>query len=314
MKKPSFLGRIQDYLTESPVARGVFEISPRYISGIHFASKEKRVLASVISPLPEGAVLPSFDKKNIQDPALLENVFKTVIKKLGLSDGPVACLIPEPCAKILILPDSGERIPERERDKIIRWRVNKQLPLLPDDTRFSHQTLTSSQSSRIAVAAGRASVIGEYEGLMKRSGLKPGRVSIPSLSLLNFFSARKDEDYIVINIEDGFVSLMAVTDSSLSLYRQKSFTGDVRASSAADQRAAGVVNEVENTIHFIEDREKRKIRSLWLRQGSLVDDSDLAGRLSLTTGLAVREMASMVSGDAPAAEKALLAPLMGEIL
>ncbi|MDD8016677.1 MAG: hypothetical protein PHX45_13435 [Acidobacteriota bacterium] len=313
MKQTSLLARIRKYLTEPPVSQGIFEISSRYVCGIHLAPKEKKIRASIIRPLPEGAVVPSFDKKNIQDLPHLENVFKEVLGKLGLNDGPAACLIPEPCVKILILPDSNEHIPERDREKLIRWRVGKQMPLLPEDTRFSYQLLGSPKTPRIAVAAGRASVVGEYEGLLARFGLKPGRIGVPSLSLLNFLSGGEDEDYMVINIEDGFVSLLAVTDSSLSLYRQKSLAGETGPSSAASPRMDGVVHEVENTIRFIEDREKRKIRSLWIRQGSLEKEEDLAGRLARTGGLSARDVGSLVSGEAPAAEKTFLAPLMGEI-
>lgn len=313
MNQTSLLARIRKYLTEPPVSQGIFEISSRYVCGIHLAPKDKKIRASVIRPLPEGVILPSFDKKNIRDLPHLENVFKEVLGKLGLNDGPAACLIPEPCVKILILPDSNERIPERDRDKLLRWRVGKQMPLLPEDTRFSSQSLGPPQTPRIVVSAGRESVIGEYEGLLVRFGLKPGRIGVPSLSLLNFLSGGDEEDYMIVNVEDGSVSLLAVTDSFLSLYRQKSLAGEAGPSSAASPRTDGVVHEVENTIRFIEDREKRKIRSLWIRRGTLEKGEDLAGRLAETGGLSVRDVGSLVPGEASAVEKTFLAPLMGEI-
>ena len=310
MKTPKFLGRIGERFLEAPLPDAVFQVAPRVLTGVRVLARERNVGGHFIAELPAGAVLPSFEGTNIANPAVLESKVREGMLKLGLTQGTAAVLIPELCARVFLLPADSSPMSAKERDRIVRWRVGKMMPALPDDARFVHQSPTSGNGERIVAAVARPEVVREYEGLFARSGLAPGIVSLPSLSLVGLLPAG-GEDALVVNVEDDSLSLTAVVGAEPVLFRQKPFSLDREPGTPLGRRIGPLVKEIENTALYLEDKERKKVRAVWLRAPSANGD-DLAAELGRQLSLPVREMGSLVPGDAGRREKTLLSTLYGQ--
>jgi hypothetical protein len=308
MKTPKFLGR--ERFLEAPLPDAVFQVAPRVLTGVRVLARERNVGGRFIAELPAGAVRPSFEGTNIANPAVLESKVREGMLKLGLAQGTAAVLIPELCARVFLLPVDSSPMSAKERDRIVRWRVGKMMPSLPDDARFVHQSPTSGNGERIVAAVARPEVIREYEGLFARSGLAPGIVSLPSLSLVGLLPAG-GEDALVVNVEDDSLSLTAVVGAKPVLFRQKPFSLDREPGMPLGHRIGPLVKEIENTALYLEDKERKRVRAVWLRAPSDNGD-DLAAELGRQLSLPVREMGSLVPGDAERREKALLSTLYGQ--
>lgn len=311
MKTPKFLDRIGERFLEAPMPDAVFQVAPRLLTGIRVHARERRVGGRFIAALPEGAVRPAFEGGNIADPALLEAKLREGMLKLGLSQGAAAVLVPELCARVFLLPVDSSPASARERETIVRWRVGKMMPALPGDARVVHQSLCVGDGERIIAAVARPEVIREYESVFSRSGLVPGTVSLPSLSLVGLLPA-DSEEALVVNVEDDSLSLTAVVGAEPILIRQKPFTLDRDPGAPLGRRIGPLVKEIENTALFLEDRERTKVRAVWLRAPSANGD-DLAAEMGKQLSLPVRETGSLVPGDAPGREKALLSTLYGHL-
>jgi Tfp pilus assembly PilM family ATPase len=310
MKTPKFLGRIGERFLEAPLPDAVFQVAPRVLTGVRVLARERNVGGRFIAELPAGAVRSSFEGTNIANPAVLESKVREGMLKLGLAQGTAAVLIPELCARVFLLPMDSSPMSAKERDRIVRWRVGKMMPSLPDDARFVHQSPTSGNGERIIAAVARPEVIREYEGLFARSGLAPGIVSLPSLSLVGLLPAG-GEDVLVVNVEDDSLSLTAVVGAKPVLFRQKPFSLDREPGMPLGHRIGPLVKEIENTALYLEDKERKRVRAVWLRAPSDNGD-DLAAELGRQLSLPVREMGSLVPGDAGRQEKALLSTLYGQ--
>ncbi|MBC8358223.1 MAG: hypothetical protein H8E54_04660 [Candidatus Aminicenantes bacterium] len=308
------LEKILDFFGQQPVPRSAFQLTSRYFSGIHISPNERKIINHFILPLKKGMIKPSFNKKNIEYPAMLEERIKEGLNKIHHSAHKIACLIPELSLKAFVF-SFGSLPPSREeREQIIRFRVKKQIPLLPDDARFSFDLIRSNNSEKILATVARASIVKEYEDLFSRLRLKVRTVGVPTLSLLYLINREKEKDFLLVNIEEDSLSLIAIVNSEIALYRLKPFIDVARADVSRQQRIEEIVKEVENTVNFIEDRERKKIHSIWIRLGLLDTEDDIFSLLKEKLTFPLNGIETCLTSKLGLREKKILSPLIGQIL
>lgn len=313
IKRPPFVDKILHFLSDPLCPPVVFQLTPSYISAIHVSPKDKKIKGHAILSLPSGLIDPHFDRQNLVHAPALAEAIKEALASLRVSGGKVACLVPEACLKIFVLGFDSLPFSEREKDKVIRWRAKKQMPVLPEDARLSYQVLSASGPVRVLASLGRAAVLREYEGVFSSLGLEPSVLSAPTLSLLNLINWEDEKDVIVANIEDDSMSLVAVTRAEISLYRHKIFAVERRPDLTTGQKVELIVKEIENTVFFVEDKEKSVIRSLWLRAGIRDGQEEILTRLGRKIPFSIHAVGASSLSELPLAERAILAPLIGQI-
>jgi hypothetical protein len=306
------LRTVKDYFLTPLCPPTIIQVTPSYVSGIHTDGKDGRVKRQVVFELPGGILEPHFDRKNITDPAALAGVLKEGLRKLETSGKKIACLLPESCLKILVLPFESLPSSDKEREKIIRWRAKKQMAVLPEDARLTYEAVTAGPSIKVLVALARIPVIREYEDLFSGLGFDVGIASSPTISLLNLLDWKTEKDLLLANIEEDSLGLVAITQSEPALYRLKTFPPGRDGGLRFSQKVEAVVQEIENTAHFIEDREKRQVRSLWFRSGLKEDEEDIRAGLRAALPFDVRPVLAPPACGLDAAGSAFLAPLAGQ--
>jgi Tfp pilus assembly PilM family ATPase len=306
--------KIKNFFTVHPCPPVVFQLSSSYISGISIAVKERKVKHHAILPLPAGLIEPHFDRKNLADATTLAGLIKEGLKGLHFSGERAACLIPESCLKIFVLSFESFPPSERERARLLRWRVKKQMPVLPEDARLSYEVIASSASMKVLASLARTAVLQEYEDLFGSLGLKVGVLTVPTLSLLNLVDWEGEKDFIVANFEEDSISLAAITQSEMTLYRFKPFVIERQTRIQAGQNIETVIKEIENTVHFIEDREKREIHSLWLSSSLAENQAEVISQLARRLPFSIKPIESPYLSEIPPSERATLAPLAGQII
>jgi Tfp pilus assembly PilM family ATPase len=294
------------------VPDSVFQVSPTFVSGIRVSKKDRSVRSGFVLPLPGRPVSPSFDRPNLTDPAAVEEAIVRGMKSIRVSSGSVALLLPEPAVRVFIL--SVESFPGtgRERDAFIRWRIGKQMPLIPDDARIDYATSPGRGARKVIVAMARQTVVREYEALFEKAGLRPDLVTVPSLTLVNLAARKGPMNGILLNLEDVTLTLLAVMDSGWTLYRQKGV--GVPEGPEEEARAENIVREVENTIRFLADKEKEKIERLWVRTAAAAERPGLISRLKQRIDLPLEIVDYAAPESWTEAQKVLLAPLVGQIV
>lgn len=314
MSSSSLAMRIIDTFTKPPQLRSAFYISTRYIAGIRLSPKERQVSHYFVLPLEEGVVEPSFTRKNIYDNPSVEERLKEGMEKLHLSEKKTACLIPELSLKAFVLSFDSLPTSAEEKEKIIRYRIKKQMGFFPEDARLSFQEIESSQERKLLVSLARDSIIQEYEGCLGRLGLKVRVLGSPVLGLYNVLNSPEEENFLLINVERESLSLVAVIDSEISLYRQKPYALEGQAEPTTEQQAKNIITEVENTAHFLEDTEERKIQSLYIRLGSLSAEDKMYTQLEDRLPFALKRIDVARLERLNVKEREILSPLIGQIL
>ncbi len=305
--------KIKTFFIAQPLPSVVIQLAASALSGINVSVGEKKIKHRAFFPLTPGLVEPHFDKPNIKQTASVAAVLKEGLAKLHYSGEKAACLLPEPCLKVFIFPFDSLPSSERERLKLFRWRAKKQLPLLPDDVRLSYQIMKSNASVKVFISLARPAVLGEYEDLFSAAGVKMGVITSPTLSLLNLLDWDKEKNFILVNIEDDSVSLAAVADADLTLYRFKTYPAARSGLLPGKQTIENIVTEIENTSHFLEDREKRGLDALWLRSSSAEFLKSILSEIESRLPYVVKVVDSPWLAGASPVEKELLAPLFGQV-
>jgi len=305
--------RLKDYLIKPPSFSVAFQISHHYLSGIHISPKEGKIKSQFILPLESSALEPSFDKINIADDSYLEDRIKGGVEQLKFSEKNIAILLPESCLKVFVFSFVPLPSSPKEKEEIIRWRVKKQMPLLPDDTRLSFAVLRSNKEEKVLVSLARASVVQEYENLFTKLGLRVGTVGVATLNLMNLLESEGDNS-IVINLEEDYISLMAFLNSEIVLYRFKPLIRESQAKLTLSKKIEDIVKEIKNTVNFIEDREKKKINTFWIRSGIVNPEEKILFTLQERLAVSLKAIEAPMASGLNFQESQILSPLLGQIL
>lgn len=302
--------RIRSFLTGRPVPDAVFQISASALSGIRRPGRDGAIKRGFVLPFEVSPIAPSFDQPNVRDAEAVSEALAQGKQALRLGSGSVAILLPEAAVRVIVLPAEDFPRLEAEQEAFIRWRIGRQIPVLPEDVRLSYVFQPGGEPRRILVALARATVVREYEALFERAGLRPALVSVPSLALANL-AARSARNGLLLNVEGDTVTLLASVGPAWVLHRQKNIGPGGRGPD--EERIETIVRETENTLRFLEDKEKARVETLWLRSAAASETSEILSRLKRRTGLEV----AILEGAGPAvwgpSHRALLAPLFGEM-
>lgn len=312
MKKTLF-HTAKNFFTEQPRLLSAFQLAANYLTGAQLSAKDKKIKNHFILSLDKGIIQPSFYQNNIKKHEDLKRLFEEGLKKFRLSDRRIAFVLPELSQKAFVLSFDALPATMKERDQLVRFRVKKQLPLLPEDARVAYSVMPADNQVRVLATVARASVIKEYEDFFGQIKLKVRSVGMPFAGLVNLIK-QEDEDLMLVNIEEDAFSIVGITHSEISLYRQKSLAPESQDEESVAQNFNDITLEIENTLHFLEDKEKRKIASLWVRTGLPKTGEEWISNLSERLSTRVRGVDACLTGNFMPSEKRLLSPLVGHML
>lgn len=309
----SIFNKLKNYFTEHPLPHSALQVTSSYISGIHLSTKDRILKNHFVLPIAGGIVQPSLEKANIKDPSLLQKVINEGVKKFNIYDHGVALLLPELSQRTFVFSFDALPGPFKEREQIIRFRVKKQMPLLPKDVRISYDILRTKGRKKIISSLARSTVVSDYENFFGQLRLRIRAVGFPLLGLSHLVNWNQEKDFFLINIEKDSFGLLAVTDSEPSLYRQKPLM--VRKSeNYLLERVQNIVQEIENTAQFIRDKEKREISSIWIRFGLLESEEEMLSNMESKLNFPIKNIESLVGLKLSKQDKKILAPLIGQLL
>ncbi len=305
--------RLKDFFTRQPYPSTVFQLTGPAVIGLHVEGKEHKTVRHASLALRPGSLEPSFDRPNLKDPAHVGDKVRDALQKIGQRDGNVSLLVPESCLKssILVFDDLPE--PEAERRSVLAWRLKKQYPSLPDDARLSYEILNGGKSRRVFVSAIHPAVLAEYEGLFARQGAAVKNVNLATLSLAGLIPGGEGGSGIVANLEEDGLSLLAIIDSEIIFYRSKPFLPDGREARSPARKVENIGREILNTLTFLEDREKKKVDTLWIRTALADADEEALAALKPMLPVAIRPLEPGGLPGLRPREARLLAPLIGQL-
>jgi type IV pilus assembly protein PilM len=163
-----------------------------------------------------------------------------------LDGAPIALVLPDPVARIAIIPARELAGRPSEVDELVRFRLRKSLPFDVREARIAH-VRSSRAADPVIVVAALGSVLDGYEEVCRSLGLEPGLVELSGLALCRFaFAPGLPGDRLLVNWDEGYATLILVRDGWPLLAR--TLTGAMVASPAE------VAREAAQTLVYAQER------------------------------------------------------------
>lgn len=237
--------------------------------------------------LPVGVVTETYSAPNINDGERLSAALKE-------------CLAGVPGVRraALSLPDGVFRVQTLEfdelppkavdRERLIRWRLEKGVAFDISDTHLRYQVLRQQDKGFTVLACVvKQPVVAQYEALLTSAGLEPWSVGLSSFYTLNFYSslitAKSAVSALAHITENSFATIIMEADGA-RFYRYK----EIRQTGPGDIKPR-FMREIDDSLHFYTHRDRAQqseVKYLYLSGESSLP-ADLAEGLRSATSLEV---------------------------
>lgn len=238
---------IRRALLEPDYPTTAIEVRARSVGVVRLARERGRLALASASclELPAGTVKLSMTEPNIADPTAFRAALGSALERAGvLGAGRVGLVLPDPVARVALLPAAEARGRGKELEELLRFRLRKAVPF---EIREAHVASVPAGAGSVLVGAIFRPVLEGYEEACHVLGLHPGLVELSGLALLAA-AAREhpDGDRLLVNWDDGYVSLVLLRDGAPLLMR--TLVGESAAT--PDQ----VAREVSSTVIYYRER------------------------------------------------------------
>jgi hypothetical protein len=204
--------------------------------------------AAAFLELPEGCVKVSMTQPNIVDPEAFRQTLRAVLERAGiLGGGRVALVLPDPVARVALVPAAEVKGNRSQVDELVRFRMRKAVPFDVRDAHVAAVAGGARSGDPLMVGAIYRPVLEGYEAACRSVGLHPGLVELSGLALLSAaFGPRPMADRLLVNWDEGYVSLILARGEWPILIR----TLTSEAVSSPDD----IAREAGNTVLYYRER------------------------------------------------------------
>ncbi len=235
---------------EAPLA--AIEVRPRALAAVRLASQRGRLAlaaAALVEVSPE-VLTVSMTEGNVRNADAFRQSLRSVAEKAGiLGAGRVALVLPDPVARLALFPASQIRARRRaESSELLRFRLRKAVPFEIRDAQLATAPAGAvGGEAQVLVGAVLHSILAEYEQPCRDLGLEPGVVVLAGPTILECVEGRRSpEDRLVVNWDEGYLSLLLARGGSPVLIRT--------LSGAAVATPESVAREVAQTVTYYRER------------------------------------------------------------
>jgi hypothetical protein len=237
---------------DAPAPLAAVEVRARAVGAVRLVSEGgRRALGAAASvEMPAGTLKLSMAESNVLDPAALRRALRSVVERAGiLGGGQVALVLPDPVARVALVPASQIKGRRRsEVEELIRFRMRKAVPFEIREALVTAVPIPGSIGEPQAlVGVIQRTILEEYEGACRSLGLEPGVVQLAGLAILAAVeSGRPPADRVIVNWDDDYVSILLAQQGAPVLIR--TLTG--LAVAGAEQ----VAREAAQTVLYYRER------------------------------------------------------------
>jgi len=206
--------------------------------------------ASETVPLPAGTVNETFASRNIKNFEGLTSILRSSLKewttlpirRAGLS-------LPDGIFRVHTLDFDELPANSRDRDRVVRWRLEKGAAFDTSNTLLRYQLLPRQERGfSVLACVARQEVISQYEDLLAGLGVEPWAVVPSSFNALNFYApylSAKNIPYAFAWVAEGSYTTIIMEHGGPRFYRYK----DIKAGTPEDVTGR-LIRDLDDSIHF----------------------------------------------------------------
>jgi type IV pilus assembly protein PilM len=209
-------------------------------------------------PLAPGALEASPLRENILQPADVEKALGEALRSLGVEPAAAAR---RPIDAFLVIPDQAARLsvlnyesfPKRASEGLllVKWRLKKSLPFDIESAAISYFVERSGKEMQVVAVAAPRTVVGQYEAMALRFGLRPKWVTLSTLAALELASAGAEgpEGILVAKYSPPWFTTAILQGGMLRLFR----TVGIAADGDGSLPVADALSSVYPSVAYFQD-------------------------------------------------------------
>ena len=234
--------------------------------------------ASKTVPLPAGMVNETFASQNIKNFEGLTSILRSSLKEsMTLPIRRAGLSLPDGIFRVQTLEFDELPANNRDRDRLVRWRLEKGAAFDTANTLLRYQVLPrQDRACSVLACVAKQEVIAQYEDLLAGLGLEPWTVIPSSFNALNFYApslAMKNlPGYALAWVAEDSYATIIMERGGPRFYRYK----EIKAG-APEGVTGRLIRELDDTIHFYVHMDRQ--------QQSEVDHLYLSGEPELIASL-----------------------------
>lgn len=209
--------------THPRVPRNAFIIDADELAAVELqrSGGQFALLAASRSGVPEGALNPAFDQRNIVDQDVLAAAMQSVAESAGLGRKQRwSVLLPEGAVRMQTISLDAIPSSRSELKETVAWKVSRLVGAQPENLRVSFHLVTAGNSPKLLTVAVRIDVLAEYERLFKTLGWKVGLSAPRFVGEASWFEWEKGAgDKLVVAVRGSTCLAAFARDGELLLVR-----------------------------------------------------------------------------------------------
>jgi type IV pilus assembly protein PilM len=228
------------------------EVRPRALGIVRLnRSGGRRTLgAAGAIELPPGCLAPSLTQPNVLDLPAFRRVLEALLLRAGIGAGAqVGLVLPDPVARVALVPNAEIKA-RRQKDvlELLRFRLRKSVPFDVRESQIASVPLPPAPGRQATsiVATILNAVLDSYESAVRQVGCQPGLVELCGLALLRATLPSAAGDRLLVNWDDGYLTLILTQDGHPALIR--TLPGSIA------EQPAEVSREIANTVLYYRER------------------------------------------------------------
>ncbi|HUI46695.1 MAG TPA: pilus assembly protein PilM [Nitrospirota bacterium] len=199
--------------------------------------------------LPSGMVSAGYATLNILDASGLVRSLRSCLPVSSRPFRRSALSLPDSVFRVQVLDFDELPSKHEERDRLIRWRIEKTAAFDLAETVLRYQELPrKGRGFTVLVCVAKQAVIAQYETVLQEAGLEPWSIGISSFHILNFYSplmTKKSTVFALTHLtEESFTTIIA-DGGGTRYYRYK----ELKRGSPAEIRTR-LMREIDDSLHF----------------------------------------------------------------
>lgn len=117
------------------------DLEPGFVVAARLSPSKRQVQSVGVREIPAGVLVPSANKTNMTDMAIVRRAVAEVAETVGSLGSRPGLLIPDVAARVALL--QFETLPDDrgEAESLVLWRMREYLPYAPEEARLSYQVL-----------------------------------------------------------------------------------------------------------------------------------------------------------------------------
>ncbi|MGB8833550.1 MAG: hypothetical protein WCC95_15465 [Candidatus Sulfotelmatobacter sp.] len=266
--------------SNSPKPRLACEIAADRVLVGRLAADGRTLEASAAHELAPGSVVPDLVESNLRQRDPVVSAVRETLGGVAGRTHDVIAVVPDAAVRVVLLEFDTLPSDSEEASGVVRFRMKKSLPFDVDKARVSYDAQKTAEGVRVVAAVALASVVEDYEAVIRDAGFSPG-VVIPSM-LAALGAAEAERPTLVVKVDARTTSIAILNAGQLQLFRTLENTRGVTIT--GEQLA----EEVYPSVVFFQDTYHLNIEKIFV--AGLADTGSAAPALRSQTGAEVQEL------------------------